>query len=321
MMRDCKLLVGGNTIDTQYGQFMSSMAELLIEVGHDENYNTLIGNTTTLTTLANHIPATKLTVPLNFSFSITAGLSLPIVALQFHIISIEINLRPFSELIIMDSTGVLGGTPHLGSANLLGQFVYLDVKERNALAQQPYQSVITVTNYQGAESYSNNHIKTRLAFNHPTTSLYVYISVNANTENGANRWTDFTDGTLPWNGGHPLNTMKLTLNGTDRQEEQDAVYYNNYSPFRYFPRAPVIGQYPINFGLRESINPTGTLNLSRIDQAILQINTNIPNGTSVTIHVLQKCFNVFRARSGMGGLTFSSILELGKFTAKSRAIL
>ncbi len=306
MLREIKFIVGGSTIDSCWGISMSLYSELTIESGHEENYNILIGNTSTLTTPALHIPAAKISVPLQFAFCTTSGLSLPIVALQYHIVSLELNLRPIGECIILSNTAVLSSTPSLSTANLLGEFVYLDVKERNMLAQQPYQSVITVTNYQGAESWSNNSIKSRLAFNHPTKFLLVAIQPTANTDNGANRWTDFSDGTTPYQGGHPLNTMKLTLNGTDRADEQDAMYYNNLVPLRFFSRAPSVGNYVYAFGLKDSINPQGTLNLSRIDQAILQIRTNIPNNTPVVLHVFQWAFNIFRVRSGMGGLMFNS---------------
>lgn len=307
MIKTATWIIGGTQVDTLYGVWLTIFSELTMDSAHDENFNILIGNTSTLTDPASTIPAYQVTVPLPFQFTQHPSFALPLVALQFHTTIIEIVLRPLSELIILSNSGVLASAPQLGNAKLLGNYIYLDVDERNSFAQNPYQAVISTVQTSAYETYSNNAIKSRLAFNHPSKYLVVAVQPTANTDNRANRWTDFTDGSTPWLGGHALATMKLQLNGSDRQDEANAMYYNNLIPLRHFPHAPSTGIYPMTFSLSPtSHQPSGSLNLSRIDQASLLIRTNIPNGTSVQIHVFCVAFNILRIKSGMGGLAFSA---------------
>jgi|SRR5215217_28556 len=308
MIKTATWIIGGTQVDSLYGVWLTIFSELTMEAGHEENFNILIGNTSTLTDPGTTIPAAKILTPLPFQFTLHPSFALPLVALQFHTTTIEIVLRPLSELIILSNTGVLANTPQLGNAKLLGNYIYLDVDERNSFAQNPYQAVISTVQTSAYESYSNNAIKSRLSFNHPCKYMVVAVQPTANTDNRANRWTDFTDGSAPWMGGHPLDNMKLQLNGSDRQSEGDALYYNNLVPLRHFPHAPSTGIYTMTFAASPTApQPSGSLNLSRIDQASLLIRTNIPNGTSVQVFVFAVAFNILRIKSGKQAFSYAIV--------------
>jgi len=216
MIKSAKWIIGGSTIDELYGQFLTIFAELTMEAGQTDNYNKMIGNTSTLTEPATgpseSIPATQVTVPLPFAFSTHPSFALPLVALQFHTTQIEIQLRPLNELICLSSGAVLSSVPVLSQAKLLGMYVFLDVPERNSFAQNPYQCVITTLQTSAYESYTSNAIKSRLAFNHPAKYLAFAIQPSANVEGGKNHHTDFTNGSTPYLGGHTLQEARLQLN-------------------------------------------------------------------------------------------------------------
>jgi len=68
---------------------------------------------------------------------------------------------------------------------------------------------------------------------------------------------------------------------------------------------------PVNmysFGLKPAEHqPSGTCNMSRIDNAQLSIKSNVASGGSdQTLNVYAVNYNVLRIMSGMGGLAYSN---------------
>ena len=67
-----------------------------------------------------------------------------------------------------------------------------------------------------------------------------------------------------------------------------------------------------SFALKpEEHQPSGTLNMSRIDTAVLNLNFEAPitngyNATDYTLFVYAVNYNVLRILSGMGGLAYSN---------------
>lgn len=84
LVKEVCIDIGGQTIDRQYGDFLTIWNELTQTAEHLEGYNELIGETTALTTALTNgtIPQTKVRVPFQFWFCRNAGLALPLIALQ-----------------------------------------------------------------------------------------------------------------------------------------------------------------------------------------------------------------------------------------------
>jgi hypothetical protein len=113
-----------------------------------------------------------------------------------------------------------------------------------------------------------------------------------------NPWNDFEDG-----GVNPVEVAKLQLNGHDRFAERDGTYFNLVQPFQHHENVPSDkGINVYSFALRpEEHQPTGTLNMSRIDTAVLSLTTTSgSNGGKVKVFAVN--YNVLRIMSGMGGL-------------------
>jgi hypothetical protein len=83
-----------------------------------------------------------------------------------------------------------------------------------------------------------------------------------------------------------------------------ADYFNLVQPFQHHENVPNNGGINVySFALKpEEHQPSGTLNMSRIDTAHLQIATD----KSGTINVFAVNYNVLRILSGMGGLAYSN---------------
>jgi uncharacterized protein (UPF0333 family) len=105
---------------------------------------------------------------------------------------------------------------------------------------------------------------------------------------------------------NPFTKCLLQLNGNDRFAERDGTYFNYVQPYQHHTNIPAnCGINVYSFALKpEDHQPSGTLNMSRIDTAVLSVlNGSSANGS---IHIYSLNYNVLRILSGMGGLAYSN---------------
>lgn len=111
------------------------------------------------------------------------------------------------------------------------------------------------------------------------------------------------------------NRALLQLNGHDRFSERDGHYFNYVQPFQHHSNTPADGVNMYSFSLNpEEHQPSGTCNMSRIDNATLNITfgdgTNtfkseyLADDSKVAIYATS--YNILRIMSGMGGLAYSN---------------
>ena len=99
-------------------------------------------------------------------------------------------------------------------------------------------------------------------------------------------------------------TAKLVLNGNDRFSERPGSYFNMIQTYQHHENIPNnSGINVYSFALKpEEHQPSGTLNMSRIDTAVLNVSSKVEG----TIYVFAVNYNVLRILSGMGGLAYSN---------------
>ena len=104
------------------------------------------------------------------------------------------------------------------------------------------------------------------------------------------------------NGANPVASAKLQLNGHDRFSERDGRYFNLVQPYQHHENVPSQGINVYSFGLKpEEHQPSGTCNMSRIDNATLQLtltSQTVTGGRSAKIRVYAVNYNVLRIMSG-----------------------
>ena len=287
LLKSVEVEIGGQRIDKQYSEWLDIWNELSQTAGHWEGYKTM-------TSIATGATETTLYVPLQFWFCRNPGLALPLIALQYH--EVKINVE-FGTLV-----GVDGLTdPALASASLWVDYIYLDTDERRRFAQVSHEYLIEQLQFTGDEQPDN---KIKLNFNHPVKELI---------------WAEY-------NGGVPqttYSTAKLQLNGHERFAERPASYFQLVQPYQHHERVPTTSVTTTNvndagwvnvysFALKpEEHQPSGTCNMSRIDNATLSLSGLNPTGTldankTDAIKVFAVNYNVLRVMSGMGGLAYSN---------------
>ena len=98
LIRAVDVEIGGQRIDRHYGDWLNIWNELTKEPGKQAGYDNMVGNTVSLTgTGHNRTEATTLYVPLQFLFCRNPGLALPLIALQYHEVKINLDIRNIEE--------------------------------------------------------------------------------------------------------------------------------------------------------------------------------------------------------------------------------
>lgn len=308
MIKNVEVEIGGQRIDKQYDCWLTIWSELTLGAGKTAGFNEMIGHTAELFTPGTPVdkPAKRLYVPFQFWFNRNPGLALPLIALQYHEVKINLEFRPISELFTASETPA-SGTPSLGSASLYIDYIYLDTDERRRFAQVSHEYLIEQLQFTGEETVSSTNNKIRLNFNHPVKELVWVIQTEDNI--AANEWSNFTDA-VGFAGEDPLVDAKLQLNGHDRFSTRDARYFNLVQPYQHHTNIPVTGIYVYSFGLKpEEHQPSGTANMSRIDNATFQMTLKaslFTGGKQATVKIFAVNYNVLRIMSGMGGLAYSN---------------
>jgi hypothetical protein len=158
------------------------------------------------------VPGQILYIPLEFWFNRNPGLALPLIALQYHEVKINIELAKATDLFwsqrdsnagsgaaawVNDQSSAAVTVPSLASCSLYVDYVYLDTDERRRFAQAAHEYLIEQLQFTGAESTSQVNNKIKLNFNHPTKALVWVVQPNENLTQSAPQgpqWFNYTDG-------------------------------------------------------------------------------------------------------------------------------
>ncbi len=222
LIKSVEVEIGGQRIDKQYGDWLNIWNELAQQPGLKEGYDNMVGNTISLTgTGLRGTDATTLYVPLQFWFCRNVGLSLPLIALQYHEVKINLDFRPKNECYV--TTGQQVGNcqlvnstldsfcvPSLEAASLYVDYIYLDTDERRRFAQVSHEYLIEQLQFTGDESTVNTNVKVKLNFNHPCKELIWVVQRDDVIKLGYNQWTNYTDNfdlDTGWGSVNPLTGL------------------------------------------------------------------------------------------------------------------
>ena len=207
--------IGGQRIDRQYGDWMHIWNQVTLSKEQQDGYHKMVGNTTQLTYISdpgfanvsgpcaaaggpaqvcaprNALPETTLYVPLQFWFCRNPGLALPLIALQYHEVKINIDFRPIGECLwAVKTLSETAGTQSVSTAyqqslvaaSLYVDYIFLDTDERRKMAQNPHEYLIEQVQFTGDESVGSSSNKIKLNFNHPCKELVWVVQPDANVD-------------------------------------------------------------------------------------------------------------------------------------------
>jgi hypothetical protein len=327
LLKQVEIEIGGQLIDRHYGDWFEIWAQLTVPASKELGYRWMIGqdlraadsNDGTLQLQGDAVTGRKIYVPLQFWFCRNVGLALPLIALQYHEVKVNIQFAPELD--------VCRGTPTTNlSANLWVDYIYLDTDERRRFAQVSHEYLIEQLQLNTEAYPAAAPSKTvDLNFNHPVKELVWVCKDNVPLVLGlpqqviqASRYVlgndamgahdNFTGASMF--GSNPVRRAKLQLNGHDRFAEREGAYFNKVQTFQAHTRIPASpGVNVYSFALKpEEHQPSGTCNFSRIDNAKLNLTFGAGAGAvgGGSILVFATNYNVLRVMSGMGGLAYSN---------------
>ena len=281
LIDEVELEIGGQIIDRHYGEWMNIWCELTHSDSKARQLYTMTNKTRTY-------------IPLQFWFCRHPGLSLPLIALQFH--DVKIHVRLVSE----SAFGGSSANVKLTSVEMMADYIFLDTDERRRFAKSSHEYLIEQVQ---ANLDFNVHStcalnKYKLDFRHPVKELIWVHEDKSTTENF--KYLPSTQKAL------------LKLNGHDSMQTRFGSYYRYLQRYQHHTGNEVVDGagnirpiYVYSFAINpEDAQPSGTCNFSKIDTALLEITSNLPQRANLNVYATN--YNVLRIMGGMGGLAFSN---------------
>lgn len=301
MIVKCSLLIGGVKISELYGQWIEIWHEMFLDTAGKNNFDYMVGNvpdtflpanngwnagkypTSTFKSSLNVDPIStnwytsefkanpflqppsiegrKLYVPLPFWFCTNPGLSLPLIALQYHDVHLEMEMRPINELYtIMETRGSTtfrtvplqsNSYHHIGNfitsvpndtfansedisdgdsnmqgwdmdPHILGNYIFLDNDERTQFSTNSHEYLIEQV-YRKEFTGINGTKLLDLDFSHPVKYL-VWFGQRDDISallNAHNNYTNWLDANIP-----PHSDAYLDLVGADTRDD---LYYSDFT--------------------------------------------------------------------------------------------
>ena len=242
----------------------------------DSTYSTLIAPILSATNSSKSVAGdlfgganTSRFYPLRFAFCENLQTALPLIALQYHDVELRITW---------------GSAAATDKWDVYANYVYLDTNEREWFAANPQNMIITQVQKATASATKIQELN----FNHPVKYLAAGKASALNVLNDDNK-------------------LKLQINGTDVADFKFAdpnfshvpLYFNTTNSSKP-ATLKTLFVYPFCLETGK-LQPTGTLNFSRLDSARILNDTRDSDDDIYAVN-----YNILRIENGMGGLLYSN---------------
>ena len=332
LLKSIELKIGGYSIDKIYSTWMHIWSELTYSNLKKKILDRMIGtkgnNGKKGGSLTNN--TIDLQIPLLFSFCRHSGLSIPLLCLKYTDVEIHIEFETLENCYFVNNnkqvmTDNLSG--NLTNVALICDYIFLDPDEKNNFISNSHDYLIETLQYP-VEDYSvigNKQNEVPVILNHPVKEIYWIVRKNYSSNIG-DKFTDFTsnaigitvatEGTIVdssqdnddivYNSGREgsmnnVNTSQLKINGINRFEKRNGIYFNCIQPYQFHTGNPDIGINSYSFALNpEDYQPSGACNFSRMENIKLDI---LPL-SSGKLTVMALSYNILRISSGLGKLVY-----------------
>jgi hypothetical protein len=153
LLKSMEIEIGGQLIDKHFGDWLDIWAQLTVPAEHDKYYELIgqdpldaLGRPTGLQkdVVDKGIEGRTIYIPLQFWFCRNIGLSLPLIALQYHEVKVNIEFANIADLV--RSGGIEIENIQL-NARLWVEYIYLDSDERKRFANVMHEYLIDQLQY------------------------------------------------------------------------------------------------------------------------------------------------------------------------------
>lgn len=307
LIDECRLDIGGVIYDTKQSEYMHVWEELSQD--EERRLGRLTGSSKTTADLFDWAKESqKIYVPIQFWFCDEYAQALPLVGLYQHDVRVEFAFRQKANLIIKGS----GGNPYvianetggqITNMLLLVEYVFLENAERNYFARGTHKYMISQVQYLGSSSVpaGSSTLTIGLNFNHPTSELIWVFRSASNT--AAFEYFVFTGEELQQD---TFKTMRLLLNNSERFTVRDPHFFRQITNRRHHTKIPLKHIYTYPFALHpEAMDPSGNINLSRIDTTQMKFTFSSALTEAYEIHVWGRNSNSAKVERGLSKLFYA----------------
>jgi hypothetical protein len=241
LLKKIEVEIGGQIIDTHYGEWLFLWENLTSGFDNSVKLDTMLGGylggTETTAVSCGGRPAI-LYIPLQFWFCRNPGLALPLIALQYHEVRINVTLSAATDLVTAATPGTTTVSaaaallPQLKDMALYIDYIYLDVDERRRFAQQSHEYLIDQLQFGLQQTLTSANARIDLTLNHPVKEL-VWVFQDARKTDCGSTLTLNAGFTQPFSYDDIVNRCRLQINGQDRFDERYGDYFWKVQPYQH----------------------------------------------------------------------------------------
>lgn len=320
MLKAVELEIAGTRIDRHSSEWMFIWSELTQQECKLRGYDQMVGTFRDYDPLddtkCHGSSPVMLHIPLNFFFMQHSGMSLPLIAIAFADVRIHFEFRALRDLVVC--TSLLANNiltlavleTMSAQIDLYIDAYFLAVEERRRFVDMPTEMLcpIVQTTDQILQNTVVNpqtiHRRFPLSFVHPVRELIwafspvennPYIPVNS-LDRANFQFLDVCD------------KITLMINGQERMTQQPGKYFSNYTVWQRHTRVPELPIYVMPFSLHpeDPVQPSGSMNFTKLDTVAINIDVDLPLGTQGTLYFFAPCYNVLKISNGYCSLSYGA---------------
>jgi hypothetical protein len=358
-------------IDQTTGEWMNIWNELIMPIDNDNKFKKMIGNllelqrptkTVPRLTIANNkfiynyypesskdsdepsIRSKQIIVPLNFWFTKNPALALPLLKLQYQVLTLKIEFESSENLYQIYSEKLQLYVSPLYYRDIHGEYIdiynfvkstyinpfieinyiFLGNDERNYIFNNEGIMVyiveqLTITRRDNISSTSANRNNIEVQINNPVKEFIWAIK-----RNDIWRYNDYSNysATIPESKNGILDTAAILFANNYRLDEKNAEYFSMIQPYQHHSKLPKTGIYCYSFDLYPekdflsgyynasiyktvlSMSTKHTYNNDYINNLLIKNNLNTYN-FEYNVTIYSLNYNIFEIVAGRGGMKFT----------------
>jgi hypothetical protein len=324
LINEVEILIGGFVIDRHYGKWLTVWRDLTelnpyalqasltatggvrdnqLSINYDKmSYNNfgITGNNLTFT----HAPS-ECYIPLQFWFCRNPGLALPLIALQYHDVRLNITFSHIKNFLV-PSTGMYS----LDSVKIFADYIFLSDNERKFFVENNHKYLIEQVQLQHTSGTKNIKLK----FVQPVKEIIFTGTPTYPTTTQVNGGATNNFIVVDTSGMDTSSTTRVTaqliFNGSDQFKPQNLKYFTRKQIWDHHTGngKGTYGVYGVySFALfPEEHQPSGTCNFSRMNDTRLVFNNFSTHEILNPLDIYAINYNIMNITGGMGGLLYGN---------------
>ena len=332
LLKKIEVEIGGQIIDTHYGEWLYLWENLTSNVDNSTKLDAMTGGQQGGVISSNISCGGRpsvLYIPLQFWFCRNPGLALPLIALQYHEVRINVTLSPSTDLVSKGSfssvSAAAAALPQIRDMSLYIDYIYLDVDERRRFAQQSHEYLIDQLQYGLQQTLSTANARIDLTLNHPVKEL-IWVFQDARKTDCGSTTTIAAGYTQPFSYDDIADRCRLQINGQDRFDERYGDYFWKVQPYQHhsgggFWPARNETTFATVTGTPTNLTQTGSITVTAITNTVhpysALVGTLLPGMTLTQGAVSATILSVFTATATTGSVTLSASVTFTAATANA----